>query len=224
VFAEHTVLQFNCTNTLKEQVLERVSVHVDTTRVKGVTVQTVIAAPRLVDQQPGVCYVCIKRPPKTYPTGSLSAKLKFLVKEVDPSTGDAEETGYDDEYKLEDIELLTADYMRKSYISNFSEGWEKLGNAGEVIETYKLTSVKTTQDAIKAIIEFLGMQPCDQSDTIPAGKSNRHILYLAGKFLGDFNVLVRGRMMLSDPSQGVSLELTVRSTDKEISSIVTLAI
>jgi len=198
-------------------------VHVDVSHVKGVTVQTVIAAPQLVYQQPGACYVCIKRAPKTYPTGSMAAKLKFIVKEVDPSTGDPEETGYDDDYKLEDIKLLTADYIRKSYISNFSEEWEKYGNSGEVVETFSLTSVKTMQDAVKEIIELLGMQPCDQSDIIPTGKgNNRHILYLSGKYLGDINILVRARMMLSDSSQGLALELTVRSIDKEISSIVTL--
>lgn len=41
------------------------------------------------------------------------AELKFTVLEVDPNTGtlESEEDGYAEEYPLEDIELLTTDFL-----------------------------------------------------------------------------------------------------------------
>lgn len=43
------------------------------------------------------------------------AELRFRVIEVDPATGEIEgdEEGFQEEYPLEDVELLTADFMAK---------------------------------------------------------------------------------------------------------------
>jgi hypothetical protein len=46
-------------------------------------------------------------------------------------------------------------------------------------ETYALSSVKTLDEAVKNIIQYLGLQPCERSDKIQEGKSS-HTLFLAG--------------------------------------------
>ena len=59
----------------------------------------VVQIPKLPYDQPGSVYVAFKRTnPEDYTLCSFSNTLKFLVKECDPSTGESNEDGYDDEY------------------------------------------------------------------------------------------------------------------------------
>ena len=46
---------------------------------------------------------------------------RFTSKEIDPSTGEPEEEGYDDEYTLEDVNLKLTDYLRPTNISSFKK-------------------------------------------------------------------------------------------------------
>lgn len=64
------------------------------------------------------------------------------------------------------------------------------------------------------------MQPCERSDKVPEGKSS-HSLYLAGVFRGGVDVLVKSRLALQDT---VTMQITVRSTDPEISELITSAV
>lgn len=47
--------------------------------------------------------------------------------QVDPATGEAEEEGVEDEYKLEDLQIVAADYMLKVGVSNFKNAWDSMG-------------------------------------------------------------------------------------------------
>ena len=40
-------------------------------------------------------------------TGTFSCTLKFIVKDCDPNTGEADEEGYDDEYVVCNWKILT---------------------------------------------------------------------------------------------------------------------
>lgn len=42
----------------------------------------------------------LARPPGSLSGGKIANVLKFTVKEIDPSTGEAEEEGYEDEYQV----------------------------------------------------------------------------------------------------------------------------
>jgi coatomer protein complex subunit gamma len=75
---------------------------------------------------------------------------------------------------------------------------------------------------VKEITDFLGMQPCERSDKVTAKKS-KHILLLSGNFFGNVPVLVRARMKFVE-GQGVQMELTVRSTNDDVSTLVASAI
>lgn len=48
----------------------------------------------------GTCFTVLHRQPGSMATGKLGCVLKFTVKEIDPSTREAEEEGYDDEYQV----------------------------------------------------------------------------------------------------------------------------
>ena len=75
-------------------------------------------------------------------------------------------------------------------------------------------------DAVKNIVDFLGLQPCERSDKVPEGK-NAHTLYLAGVFRGGHDVLVRAKLAAAD---GITMQMTVRSTDANVSQIIASAV
>ena len=74
---------------------------------------------------------------------------------------------------------------------------------------------------MKNIIQYLGMQPCERSDKVPEGKSS-HSLYLAGVYRGGHDALVRAKLALTD--SGVTMQLTVRSTDPSVSEVLVSAV
>eukprot|EP01113_Clastostelium_recurvatum_P003606 TRINITY_DN1157_c0_g1_i1.p1 TRINITY_DN1157_c0_g1~~TRINITY_DN1157_c0_g1_i1.p1 ORF type:complete len:887 (+),score=324.88 TRINITY_DN1157_c0_g1_i1:90-2750(+) len=224
IFPQHVVFQFNCKNTLNEQQLERVQVRMASVSGDALTIESQVPAD-VVPYGPTAVpsYVCVRRDSEAPMTGTFSCTLKFMVKEVDPSTGDIDDFGIDDEYQLEDVELATSDYTRKAMVANFQEEWDKLGDEGEIVETFNLSTMKSLQDAVKEIIQYLGMYPCDSTEQVPP-KKTKHILYLAGRFVGDVPVLARCRMKSGGEGQGVDLELTVRSPSADISQVLASAI
>lgn len=64
-------------------------------------------------------YIVLARPANSMAMAKLPAILKFKVKEIDPSTGEAEEDGYDDEYQLEDVDVGATDYIKAVTVPNF---------------------------------------------------------------------------------------------------------
>ena len=130
---------------------------------------------------------------------------------------------YPDEYVLEDVDLLVADYMQRIMKPNFMTAWDEMNPDCEVEETYSLSNFKTIEEAIKSIVTFMGMQACDRSDKVPEGKSS-HTVYLAGIFRGFDEVLVRAKLALSTNTDGVTMKLTVRSQNTEVAQFIASAI
>ena len=78
------------------------------------------------------------------PVTSFTNVLKFTSKEIDPTTGEAEESGYDDEYEIENLDLSGADYVLPAFAGNFDHVWEGTGaNGEEASETLQLSAVKS---------------------------------------------------------------------------------
>ena len=71
-------------------------------------------------------------------------------------------------------------------------------------------------DAVKQVTMFMGMQPCERTDRVDPTKSS-HTLLLAGVFRGGHDVLVKARLA---EGQGVTMKITVRSTDLGVCEIV----
>lgn len=76
-------------------------------------------------------------------------------------------------------------------------------------------------EAVKNIIQYMGMQPCERSDKVIEGKSS-HTLFLAGVYRGGHDCLVRAKLALTDA--GVTMQLTVRSTDPDVSEVLASAV
>jgi len=143
------------------------------------------------------------------------------VKDCDPNTGEPDDDeGYNDEYVLEDMELVVADQAQGVLRTNFLASWDELGDEAEMQDTFALTSMASLEEAVEKITQFMGLQPCERSDRIPEGKS-AHTLLLAGVYRGGHEVMVRAKLALKD---GVTMQLTVRSVDPTVSEVIMSAV
>ncbi|CAO3702144.1 unnamed protein product [Rhizopus stolonifer] len=223
IFAKHVVFQFDCLNTLNDQLLENVEMAMDIDDVESGLVQVFdLSAPKLEFNTLGHIYVAYeKQDVDDFPVASFTSKLRFVVKDCDPTTGKPDEEGFEDEYQVEDIDLLVNDYIRPSYISNFDEEFDKL--EGEVIEVLALDLERAPnlQVACTSIINLFGLQPL-QDSSLPRNP-NIHTLIMSGTFLTGEKILAKCRMTF-DPASGVAFEVSVRSKNINISQVVLSAI
>ncbi|XP_072972224.1 coatomer subunit gamma-2 [Typha angustifolia] len=215
IYDEHVVLQYNCTNTIPEQLLENVTVFVDASDAEEFAEVASKPLRSLPYDSPGQTFVAFEKPEGVPAVGKFSNLLKFIVKEVDPATGEAEEEGVEDEYQLEDFEIVAADYMLKVGVSNFRNAWESMGPDNERIDEYGLGVRESLAEAVSAVINILGMQPCEGTDVVP-NNSRSHSCLLSGVFMGDVKVLVRLSFGISGPKE-VAMKLAVRSEDPDVS-------
>ncbi|CAA6663000.1 unnamed protein product [Spirodela intermedia] len=192
VYDGHVVLQYNCTNTIPEQLLENVTVLVDASEAEEFSEVAVWPLKSLPYDSPGQTFVAFEKPEGAVSAGKFSNLLKFIVKEVDPSTGEAEEEGVEDEYQLEEVEIVAADYMLKN----------------ERVDEYGLGPRDSLSEAVSAVINILGMHPCEVPHVPPLGV-----------FIGNAKVLVRLAFGI-DASKHVAMKLAVRSDDPSVSEAI----
>jgi len=224
VFQEHVVFQFNVSNTLPDTVLEQVSVYMQPQPDSGLTEDFIIPVPSLTaPTSPSIVYVSYARDsPEDYPIASFQCILRFVSKELDPSTGEPEAEGYEDEYQLEDVELSAGgDYIIPSY-TTFDPEWKKLESGANATETFSLSAMESLKAACDSIIEVLNMEPLGGSQ-VPSSPSV-HTLQLSGLVAGGGGkVLVRSRMTFTK-GQGVTMELSVRAEKEAACNLVLAAV
>jgi coatomer protein complex subunit gamma len=216
-FGHHIVLQFDVTNTLNDQLLEDVRVEVE--EPDGFEVVGHVPIAKLPYNNPGTAYTIVKLGSPDTVTGTFLNTLKFNVKDCDPTTGepdDDEGPGYEDEYVLENLDVVVADHVQRVMKPNFAASWEEIGEENQVEETFALSTMKDMEDAVKQVTTFMGMQACERSDRVDPTKSS-HTLLLAGVFRGGHDVLVKARLA---EGQGVTMKITVRSSDLGVCEIV----
>ncbi|KAJ6796479.1 coatomer subunit gamma-2 [Iris pallida] len=218
IYDEHVVFQYNCTNTIPEQLLENVTIFVDASEAEEFSEIASKPLRTLPYDSPGQTFVAFQKPAGVPAIGKFSNILKFIVKEVDPTTGDAEEEGVEDEYQLEDFEVMAADYMLKVGVSNFKNAWDSMGADCERVDEYGLGTRESLAEAVNAVMNILGMQPCEGTDVVP-GNARSHTCLLSGVFIGNVKVLVRLSFGMDGPKQ-VAMKLAVRSDDQATSDAI----
>jgi coatomer protein complex subunit gamma len=88
----------------------------------GLTEDFIIPVDSLAQEGNGTVYVSYTRDdPASYASGSFSCTLRFVSKEVDPSTGEPEDEGYPDEYQIEDVDLGAADVSPPLFCSHIQK-------------------------------------------------------------------------------------------------------
>ncbi|KAJ4147545.1 hypothetical protein LMH87_002057 [Akanthomyces muscarius] len=220
IFKEHIVLQFDVKNTLPDTVLENVSVVASPSEEDELEEVFILQSDKLATDEPGKVYVAFKKVngENTLPVSSFTNILRFTSKEIDPSTGEPEETGYDDEYEVSEFELTGSDYIIPTFASNFNHLWEQIGASGEEAEeTLQLSSMKSIADATEQLTQALSLQPLDGTD-VPVNQST-HTLKLLGKTVSGGRVVATVRMAFSSKS-GVTTKITVRSEEENVAALV----
>ncbi|OVA04038.1 Coatomer [Macleaya cordata] len=206
IFDGHVVFQYNCTNTIPEQLLENVIVIVDASEAEDYSEVASKPLRSLPYDSPGQTFVAFEKPEGVV-HGKFSNMLRFIVKElgysaevdfciliswegdhvvVDPTTGEAEDDGVEDEYQLEDLEIVAADFMLKVGVSNFRNAWESMGEDCERVDEYGLGVRESLAEAVNAVINILGMQPCEVVH--PMSKSEDFFALSLTNVLGNFNL------------------------------------
>ncbi|PAN50733.1 hypothetical protein PAHAL_9G542100 [Panicum hallii] len=215
IYDSYVVLQYNCTNTIEEQLLEDVTVCVDASDAEEFSEICSKPLASLPYNSTGQIFVAFEKPEHVPAIGKILNLLKFTVKEVDTSTGEADEDGVEDEYQLEEFEVAAADYMLRVPVSNFRNAWENMDPESERVDEYGLGVRESLAEAVSAVINILGMQPCEGTEVVPKN-ARSHSCLLSGVFIGDVKVLVRLSFGLSGPNE-VAMKLAVRSDDPEVS-------
>eukprot|EP00798_Chlamydomonas_sp_ICE-L_P030905 gene30905-35958_t len=205
IFDSHIVFQFNCTNTIAEQADEFEE-------------ETVVPLDSMPLNAVGHTFTVLARPPNSWALGKMANILRFRVKEVDPSSGEVEEEGYEDEYQLEDLEVTPADYIKPVVVPNFRNSWEELNPESEKSDDYGLGHREGLQEAVEAVISILGMQPCEGTEAVPPN-ARSHTVLLAGIFVGNAEVLVRMSFGI-DSASDVAMKLVVRADTDKIAEAV----
>ena len=165
----------------------------------------------------GRTYVCARREDGIAVIGKTMNTMKFTVKDCDPDTGEPDDTGYPDEYQIEDLEISIGDYMQPCPTSNFKTSWEELDEATEREDEYGLGQRNGLQEAIETVIAILSMHTCDGTDTVgPNARS--HTLLVSGKFLG---CVVLARIQFGSQLDGnVAMKVIARAETEDVSEVL----
>jgi len=149
--------------------------------------------------------------------------MKFTLKEIDPTTSEPEEEGYEDDYQLGDLDVTGADYVLPAYAGSFDNIWSGLETSGadEADETLQLGNVKSISDGVEMLIKTLGMQALDGSEV--ALSTSTHQLRLFGRSVQGGKVAALVRMAASAKS-GVTVKIVVRSEEPGLASRVVEAV
>lgn len=213
IFSNHVVLQFSVQNTIEEQRLDNVTVLVDDSEAEGWTVSGEVPANGIKYGDTKNCFTILEREGDGV-HGSFTCELRFTVVPVDSATGEEEGDGFEEEYPIEDLEITTADFMAKVAVPDFRKAWDAAGNDNEVLEKFAL-QFKKAEDAVSAVIDYLGMQACDGTAQIKTpGKP--HMMHLSGVFFTGQQVLARAQVA----DGGSVLKIAVRSEDETVSRLV----
>jgi len=221
LFKEHLVLQFDIKNTLTDYVLADVSMLCTATssdeETSSLEEDFILPVPVLKSDEPGTVYVSFTRPTEGFAVESFTNLLKFTMKEIDPTTSEPEEQGYEDEYQVGDLDLTGSDYVLPAFAGNFDNIWGSLDGVEEAEETFQLANAKGIADAVEMLVKTLGMQPLEGTEV--ALSTSTHALKLYGKSVGGGKVAGLVRMAFSAKS-GVTVKVVVRSEEEGLAVLV----
>ncbi|CAD6198117.1 unnamed protein product [Caenorhabditis auriculariae] len=222
-FANSVVLEFDCKNTLNDQLLLDVSIEVEDPEQEW-TPRLSIPIQKLPYGEAQSSYIVLDFPDSGSISGTLAATLKFKVMDVDPTTGepDSEDT-YDDTYVLEEVDIAVSDSVQGFSKTSFNPAWDALTDETEREETFQLSSVSSIPEAVKKISEILGLAPCERSDRVPEGKT-QHTTFLSGIFRGGFEVLAKATVAIDPHDNSINMNILIRSAEQVVVDLVVSAI
>ncbi|XP_026760719.1 coatomer subunit gamma-2-like [Galleria mellonella] len=216
IFARHLILQFECLNTLNDQLLEKVRVCL--TSIPGYKILGEVPCEQLMYDKQGNVFCLLEFPESPIDTlGTFGAVLEFTVRDCDPTTGlpDTGE-GYADTYPLEDIEISCAEQLRTTATTDDWEAlWDKASTAAEASDTFGLAHTDVGKAAI-AVCEYLGLpKSAIGGDTVKDIRG-------AGIWRDGNPVLIKARLVAAQGT--VTMQLVSRSAREDVATLLLTAI
>jgi len=221
MFKQHMVLEMYVSNTVQGVVLENIE-----TRLKGLEPNWQMVGASAIgkldfDQQASAYVVLQKKGGQDtggVVTGNFGAALRFIVKE------DGDDMGYDDDYPVENINIITGDFMFARMLpqGQFKSVWDQLEAQGHEAMQKLVLNYKSLEAAVEGIISILNMESCDKTGIVETGVRG-HTLLLSGSFLGGNMCLVKALVGM-DPNHGCMAKLSCRSKNPAVAEIVSRAL
>ncbi|XP_046975777.1 coatomer subunit gamma-2-like [Vanessa cardui] len=216
VYVRHIVLQFECINTLNDQILEEVHVRLECP--PEYEIKSIVPCQKLVYNQPGSVFVVLEYPSSYLDSlGTFGATLEFVVRDCDPNTGNPDPgEGYADTYPLEEFYMGCSDQIRaRGMGEDWETTWERAANVPEISDTYALPEQDPVA-AAKSVCEYLGLPKA----TI-VGEAVKEIRG-GGVFRGGAPFLVRARIASSNV--GVTMLIAARSPREDVAQLLLAAV
>ncbi|ABO94458.1 Coatomer gamma subunit [Ostreococcus lucimarinus CCE9901] len=160
IFDSHIVFEFICSNTIKEQALTNVTVAMEALGTSGLLEPTVLPLNVMPLTSYGSTFVVFDHEVGTQVEERFACTLKFVSKEIDPITGALEDDGYEDEYSIEDVELLATDFMRSARVQEFSQVWSESESYVENTFSNIVLPHDTVEKSVSHFSSLLGFSPC----------------------------------------------------------------
>lgn len=218
IYDEMVLLEFKVQNTVENQRMDDVRVVI--TGCDNEDLYEAIGELRAKSISYGCtesCFIVLKSNSDTkFSTSVFAVELHFTVYSVDEESGEEVGESFEEEYPLEDIHIVSSDFMQGVAVGDFRSCWGEMGKEHEVYKRIGL-QFNSLQEAISSIIDFLGMCPCDGTEQITMNKPSQ-MLHLSGTIVGSGSVL--SRASLSPQGDIFVLKILVRSQRKEISQTV----
>ncbi|SCU86886.1 LADA_0E00826g1_1 [Lachancea dasiensis] len=218
LFKEHVVLQFHITNTLTDVALDSVSVGcvpANSDAESLLNEVTTISAERIKPSETFATYVAFEKSAEVI-TEELLNTLYFTTRELDPATQEPfpGDEGFQDEYEIDSLPLTAGDYIKGSFIGDFSACYDELPH--HEVSVYNIRENISLQEVVDKIILNTSCLTLDNTQ-FTSPDSNNHTLKLFGKsVLSGARVALIVRMIKS--SKGIALKAEGRSDDANLCS------
>lgn len=212
LFQDHVVLQFNITNTLNDVALDNVAV-VCTPELESSELQEEFTIPidRLMPSETAASYVAFTKPSGEIAMDGFLNNLSFTTRELDSATNEPFEgdEGFQDEYEIDSLFLTGGDYVKSSFVGNFTVVFDELSN--EDVAVYNIKENISLQEVVDKLITSTSCLPLENTQYAPSD-SNNHTLKLFGKsVINGARVALIVKMIKS--SKGIALKAQARSDD-----------
>ncbi|XP_053624344.1 coatomer subunit gamma-like [Plodia interpunctella] len=216
IFAKHLILQFECLNTLSDQLLEKV--HIRLEMIPGYIMLNEVPCEKLPYDKQGSIFCVLEFPKNPIESlGSFGAILEFVVRDCDATTGLPDDgEGYADTYPLEEIEIGCAEQFRTSPATDDWEGsWDRASSVAEANDTFGMAQTDAGEAAL-AVCEHLGLSMAaitgDAVKEIRGGSIWRE----------GAPVLIRARLVAAQGA--VTMQLVARSVREDIATFLLTAV
>lgn len=218
VFARHLLLQFECSNTLCDRILQ--NVHIVLGLPPGYCLLAETTCEQLVYDKQENIFLLLQFPKKSQESpGTFTIILEFVVSNCDPeninSLSDDFSNNYQDNYHLEDLEIRCRDQF---IMYEANDDWQKewdyaYGRQVEISETFSLPHNNVAK-AAKAICKHLELPKTEIK-----GKYITEI-HGSGKWRRKVPILIK--VLLMPAGETVTIQMYIRSSREDIASLLFL--